>query len=190
MGIPAGAVMNDLQTLVLNADFRPLSRFPLSSWHWKDAVSALVLQRVNLVAEYDHVIRSPSRAMRVPSVVALKRYLHLGGYPAFTRFNIYCRDRWCCQYCAEEFSSSELTFDHVVPRSRGGRTTWENVVTACSRCNLGKANRTPREAGMHLLRRPYRPSRRELAHAAAPLGREQVHHSWVDFLYWDSELEA
>ncbi len=66
----------------------------------------------------------------------------------------------------------------------------ENVVTACSRCNLGKANRTPREAGMHLLRRPYRPSRRELAHAAAPLGREQVHHSWVDFLYWDSELEA
>ncbi len=119
--------MNDLQTLVLNADFRPLSRFPLSSWHWKDAVSALVLQRVNLVAEYDHVIRSPSRAMRVPSVVALKRYLHLGGYPAFTRFNIYCRDRWCCQYCAEEFSSSELTFDHVVPRSRGGRTTWDNM---------------------------------------------------------------
>lgn len=185
----SGAVMNDLQTLVLNADFRPLSRFPLSSWHWKDAVSALVLQRVNLVAEYDDVIRSPSRAMRVPSVIALKRYLHLDGYPAFTRFNIYCRDRWCCQYCAEEFASSDLTFDHVVPRSRGGRTTWENVVTACSRCNLVKANRTPREAGMHLLRRPYRPSRRELAHAAAPLAREQVHHTWVDFLYWDSELE-
>jgi 5-methylcytosine-specific restriction endonuclease McrA len=182
--------MMDLQTLVLNADYRPLSLFPISSWHWRDAVSALLLERVQLVAEYDVIVRSPTRSLRVPSVVALKRYLQLEGYPAFTRFNIYCRDQWRCQYCGGEFVASELTFDHVVPRSRGGRTTWENVVTACSACNLLKGNRLPEEAGMRLLRRPFRPTRRQLARASRPIRREQVHHTWLDFLYWDSELEA
>ena len=179
----------NLQTLVLNADFRPLSRFPLSSWHWRDAVTALLLNRVNLVAEYEQVIRSPSRSMRVPSVVALKRYRSLEGHPPFTRFNIYCRDRWLCQYCGNQFSSHDLTFDHVVPRSRGGRTTWENVVAACSPCNLRKANKTPKEAGMELLKAPYRPTRRELWLVSNPFQHEEVHHTWADFLYWDSELE-
>jgi 5-methylcytosine-specific restriction endonuclease McrA len=182
-------VLNDLQTLVLNADFRPLSRYPLSSWHWRDAVTAVILDRVNLVAEYDEVIRSPSTSMRVPSVVALKEFRQLDGYPAFTRFNIYCRDRWTCQYCGHRFPAAELTFDHVIPRSRGGRTTWTNVVAACGTCNLLKGNKTPEEAGMHLLRAPYKPTRRELVYAAVPHEREKVHHTWLDFLYWDSELE-
>jgi 5-methylcytosine-specific restriction endonuclease McrA len=183
-------MMNDLQTLVLNADFRPLSRYPVSSWHWKDAVAAVFLDRVSLVAEYDEIIHSPRISMRVPSVVALKQYLQLDGYPAFTRFNIYIRDNWVCQYCARSFTTPELTFDHVVPRSRGGRTTWENVVAACSPCNLRKGSKTPKEAGMQLLRAPAKPTRRELAFSAGPhLLREDVHHTWVDFLYWDSELD-
>ncbi|MDR3518816.1 MAG: HNH endonuclease [Azospirillaceae bacterium] len=181
--------MLNLQTLVLNADFRPLSMFPLSSWHWKDAVTAIILDRVSLVAEYDEVIHSPRMTMRVPSVVALKHYQPWSGFPAFTRYNIFCRDGWVCQYCGEPFSAHELTFDHVVPRSRGGRTTWENVVSACSPCNLIKGNKTPIEAGMPVLREPRRPTRRELAFASAPHLHEAVHHSWADFLYWDSELE-
>lgn len=182
-------MLPDLQTLVLNADFRPLSRFPLSAWHWKDAVSAVILDRVSLVAEYDEVIRSPRSSMRVPSVVALKQYLPLDGYPAFTRYNIYCRDGWTCQYCARSFHAHELTFDHVVPRASGGRTTWENVVAACSPCNLRKGSKSVAQAGLQLLRRPRRPTRRELAFVLPAHVREDVHHTWADFLYWDSELE-
>lgn len=181
--------MLNLQTLVLNADFRPLSMFPLSSWHWKDAISALFLDRVSLVAEYDQVVHSPRLSMRVPSVVALKHYQKLDGYPAFTRYNIYCRDSWTCQFCARLFRPEFLTFDHVVPRSRGGRTTWENVVAACGPCNLRKANKTPEEASMPLLRTPKRPTRRELAFINAPHLHEEVHHTWTDFVYWDSVLE-
>jgi 5-methylcytosine-specific restriction endonuclease McrA len=179
-----------LQTLVLNADFRPLSLFPVSVWHWRDAVTALILERVDLVAEYDQVIHSPSLEMRVPSVVALKNYQRMDGFAAFTRFNIYCRDRWTCQYCNQRFNSEDLTFDHVMPRSRGGGTNWRNIVAACSKCNLRKANKTPKEAGMGLLRAPYTPTRRELASIYPERARAHVHHSWLDFLYWDSELEA
>ncbi|WP_244612564.1 HNH endonuclease, partial [Methylobacterium symbioticum] len=91
--------MMDLQTLVLNADYRPLSYNPLSLWSWKDAFTALFLDRVTLVASYDVEARSPSRALKVPSVVALKNYVTLARSPAFTRYNIYLRDGFACQYC-------------------------------------------------------------------------------------------
>src|SRR5579859_5149485 len=122
--------------LVLNADFRPLSYFPLSLWSWQDAVKAVFLDRVNIISEYDTVVRSPSFEMRLPSVISLKEFIATARRPAFTRFNVFLRDRFHCQYCGESRPSHDLTFDHVVPRSRGGRTTWANVVTACSSCNL------------------------------------------------------
>ena len=80
--------------------------------------------------------------MFLPSVVSLKEYVKPARHPAFTRFNVFLRDRFQCQYCG---SRDDLTFDHVIPRSKGGRTTWENVVAACAPCNLRKANRLPRE---------------------------------------------
>jgi len=147
--------MLDLQTLVLNADYRPLSYNPLSLWSWKDAFTALFLDRVTLVASYDVEARSPSRSLRVPSVVALKSSMTLARSPAFTRYNIYLRDTFSCQYCGLRLPSGGLTFDHVVPRSRGGLSSWENVVAACSPCNLRKANRTPAEAEMPLLNEPH-----------------------------------
>lgn len=122
----------DLQTLVLNADYRPLSYSPLSLWGWRDALVALFSERVTLVATYDLEARSPSRSMPIPSVVALKNYISPVRHPAFTRYNIYLRDRFTCQYCSQYLPSGGLTFDHVMPRSRGGLTTWENVVAACS----------------------------------------------------------
>ena len=154
--------MLNLQTLVLNADYRPLSFHPLSLWSWRDALTALMLDRVSLVESYDVQARSPSVAVNIPSVVALKRYRKLDGFPAFTRYNIYLRDAFTCQYCAVEFPAEMLTFDHIVPRSRGGRTTWENVVAACAACNHTKGNRLPDEAKMPLLHPPERPTKTEL----------------------------
>ena len=127
--------------LVLNADFRPLSYYPLSIWCWQDAIKAVFLDRVNIVSEYDMSVRSPSFEMRLPSVVSLKSYVKPSRFPAFTRFNVFLRDRFTCQYCGDR---EDLTFDHVVPRSKGGVTSWENVVAACSACNLRKADKTAR----------------------------------------------
>ncbi len=119
--------------LVLNADFRPLSYYPLSIWCWQDAIKAVFLDRVNILSEYDTTGAQPAFEMRLPSVVSLKSYVKPTRFPAFTRFNVFLRDRFTCQYCGER---EDLTFDHVVPRSKGGFTTWENVVAACSACNL------------------------------------------------------
>ena len=88
-----------LPALVLNADYRPLSYYPLSLWSWQDAIKAVFLDRVNIVAEYEHEVSSPSFAMRLPSVVSLKTYIKPSRNPAFTRFNVFLRDRFECQYC-------------------------------------------------------------------------------------------
>jgi hypothetical protein len=124
----ASAAPGTFPALVLNADFRPLSYYPLSLWGWQDAVKAVFLDRVNIVSEYDRAVRSPSIEMKLPSVVSLKNYVKPALYPAFTRFNVFLRDRFTCQYCGDD---QDLTFDHLV-RSRGGMTRWENVVTACA----------------------------------------------------------
>ena len=176
--------------LVLNADFRPLSYFPLSLWCWQDSIKAVYLDRVNIVSEYDRLVRSPSIAMRVPSVIALKDYVHLERRPAFTRFNVFLRDQFNCQYCAELFPSEDLTFDHLIPRSRGGRTTWTNVVTACQDCNRKKGNWTPRECRMHPVRSAIEPTTFQLQQNGKAFPPNFLHKSWSDFLYWDSELEA
>src|SRR3954465_13860296 len=149
---------NGFPAWVLNADFRPLSYYPLSLWSWQEAVKAVFLDRVNIISEYDEVVRSPNFEMRLPSVISLKEYIHAARRPAFTRFNVFLRDSFSCQYCAEPYPSHDLTFDHVVPRSRGGRTTWENVVTACASCNLLKGSRLPRESGMYPRLPPEQPS--------------------------------
>ncbi|MHA1165846.1 MAG: HNH endonuclease, partial [Alphaproteobacteria bacterium] len=96
-----------LPALVLNADFRPLSYYPLSLWGWQDAVKAVFLERVNIVSEYERIVHSPSFEMKLPSVVSLKSYIKPALYPAFTRFNLFLRDHFHCQYCG---AKDELTF--------------------------------------------------------------------------------
>lgn len=172
--------------LVLNADYRPLSYYPLSVWCWQDAVKAVFLDRVNIVSEYDRVVHSPSLAFRLPSVVSLKTYVKPARQPAFTRFNVFLRDRFTCQYCG---ARDDLTFDHLVPRSRGGHTTWENVVTACAPCNLRKGGKLPHEAKMLPARRPSRPTVHELHSNGRLFPPNYLHVSWQDYLYWDIELE-
>lgn len=172
--------------LVLNADFRPLSYYPLSLWSWQDAIKAIFLDRVNVVSVYDRAARSPSSEMRLPSVVSLKTYIKPARNPAFTRFNVFLRDRFSCQYCG---TRDDLTFDHLVPRSRGGQTTWQNVVAACSDCNLRKGGQMPGDCAMWPSQMPFQPSVHDLHRNGRLFPPNYLHESWVDYLYWDSELE-
>ena len=182
--------LENCPALVLNADFRPLSYFPLSLWGWQDAIKAVFLGRVNVVSEYDQVVHSPSLEIALPSVIALKEYIHPSRRPAFTRFNVFLRDRFTCQYCGLHGSAEQLTFDHVVPRSRGGRTSWSNVVTACSSCNLRKGSRLPKACGMVPRHAPHEPTTWQLQENGRGFQPNFLHESWGDYLYWDSELES
>lgn len=179
--------LRDRPALVLNADFRPLSYLPLSLWPWQEAIKAAYLDRVVVLAEYDSIVRSPSVEIRIPSVVVLREYVKPARTAAFTRFNLFLRDGFACQYCGR---GDHLTFDHVVPRARGGRTTWENVVAACGPCNLHKGSKTLRKAGMTLRRKPVQPTTAELQNIGRRFPPNHLHESWMDYLYWDAELEA
>jgi 5-methylcytosine-specific restriction endonuclease McrA len=172
--------------LVLNADYRPLSYYPLSLWCWQDAIKAVFLDRVNIVSEYDLTARSPNLSMRLPSVVSLKTFVKPSRSPAFTRFNVFLRDRFECQYCGVH---TDLTFDHLIPRSCGGQTTWENVVTACSACNLKKGGMSASRAGMWPAQVPYRPTITDLHKNGRLFPPNYLHESWLDYLYWDTELD-
>ena len=173
--------------LVLNADYRPLSYYPLSLWPWQDAIKAAWLDRVDIVAEYDEYVRSPSTQIRIPSVVVLKDYVKPQKRVAFTRFNLFLRDEFSCQYCG---AKGDLTFDHVVPRARGGITSWENVVAACSRCNLKKGSRSLKQSGLSLRKAPRQPASEELRNMGRKFPPNFLHDSWLDFLYWDTELQS
>ncbi len=186
VGVSAHAAHNGWPALVLNADFRPLSYYPLSLWCWQDAIKAVFLDRVNIVANYEKAVRSPSFEMLLPSVVSLKTFVKPSTYPAFTRFNVFLRDRFSCQYCG---ANDDLTFDHLLPRSRGGQTTWNNVVAACSPCNLRKGNLTPQEARMFPAQMPFQPTVHHLHRNGRLFPPNYLHDSWLDYLYWDSELE-
>ena len=172
--------------LVLNADFRPLSYYPLSIWCWQDAVKSVFLDRVSIVSNYKRKIRSPSFEMNLPSVIALKNFIQPSKNPNFTRFNVFLRDKFMCQYCG---SKEDLTFDHFVPRSKGGLTTWNNVITACSSCNLKKSNKLHQDIKMHPIQLPFKPNVHELHRNGKSFPPNYLHESWMDFLYWDIELE-
>ena len=172
--------------LVLNADYTPLSYYPLSLWPWQTAIKAVFLERVDIVSSYEREVHSPSLQMKIPSVIALKQYVKPSEHPAFTRFNLFLRDKFACQYCG---ATSDLTFDHVVPRRAGGRTTWENVATACSPCNLRKGSKSLRRAGMSLRKPPRQPGAEELRNMGRKFPPNHLHQSWLDYLYWDIELE-
>ena len=172
--------------LVLNADYRPLSYYPLSLWSWQDSIKSVFLDRVTIVSNYDRVIRSPSFYMKLPSVIALKSYIRPQSNPNFTRFNVFLRDKFSCLYCG---SKRELTFDHLLPRSKGGKTDWDNVATACSDCNVKKGGRLLIYSGMKLNHKPFRPTTEDLHKNGKNFPPNFLHESWMDYLYWDVELE-
>ncbi|HJX32218.1 MAG TPA: HNH endonuclease [Thermodesulfobacteriota bacterium] len=144
------------------------------------------------IEEREEAIGLVDRMIRIPRVILLLTYDRMPiGQVRFTRLNIYTRDKSICQYCGKKFSKSDLSLDHVVPRSNGGRSTWENIVCCCAACNRKKGGRTPHEAGMNLLKRPKKPNWTPFYKISLlDLKRKE----WLPFLnmvdisYWHTEL--
>ena len=172
--------------LVLNADYRPLSYYPLSLWSWQDSIKSVFLNRVSIVSRYKRKVRSPSFEMELPSVIALKSFIKPSENPNFTRFNVFLRDKFTCQYCGDK---KDLTFDHLLPKSKGGKTDWQNVVTACSTCNVKKGGKLYSKCDLRLKRKPFIPTVDDLHINGRNFPPNFLHESWMDYLYWDIELE-
>ncbi len=173
--------------LILNADYRPLSYFPLSLWPWQEAIKAVYLKRVNVAAEYEEVVRSEKLTLPLPSVIVLKNYVVPTKTVPFTRATLFLRDEFTCQYCG--YKGKDLTFDHVVPKSRGGKTRWDNVVAACQSCNLRKAAKTTSQAGFKLKKVPTKPSPEVLLNKGKKFPPNDMHKSWIDFLYFEKDFD-
>ena len=139
--------------LLLNATYEPIRVIS-----WQKAITLVLLGKSEMLARQDRDIRTPHTSYPMPSVIRLVRRVRVPRKPVqFSRTNIYRRDGYMCQYCEVSFPPASLTFDHVMPRSRGGDTSWLNIVTSCQECNRVKGNRTPDEASMPLAREPKEP---------------------------------
>jgi 5-methylcytosine-specific restriction endonuclease McrA len=171
------------QTLLLNQGYEPIKVIS-----WQRAITLLFLGKVEVVEEYDDELRSVNVTLRVPAVVRLVRAFRRHHRPVkFSRVNIYARDEYRCQYCGGKASIADLTYDHVVPRSKGGPTDWTNIVTCCYLCNRKKGGRTPREAGMRLLVQPTQPN--WLPAVTIRVSLRSVPDAWRDYLYWTGKLD-
>lgn len=170
-------------TLLLSQSYEPIKIIS-----WQRAITLLFLGKVEVVEEYDHDIRSVTFVIKVPAVVRLLRAFRRHHKPVkFSRVNIYARDGYTCQYCGVRLSVSELTYDHVVPRSQGGATDWTNIVTCCHDCNRVKGGRTPRQAGMQLRAQPVQPN--WVPAVTIRVSLRSVPDAWRDYLYWTGELD-
>ena len=172
-------------TLLLNSSFEPLKVVS-----WQRAITMLFAGKVEVVEEYSRRIHSVTFSVKLPSVIRLLKYVRVkpDRMVKFSRANIYARDNYSCQYCGGSPAHHQLTFDHVIPVSRGGSKKWENIVTACTDCNRKKGGRTPREAGIHLIKRPIKP--RWVPSLNLRLIFRNAPDTWRDYMYWNVELET
>jgi 5-methylcytosine-specific restriction endonuclease McrA len=148
-------------------------------------------QDVSQMAPEAPSIRTVSFRIRVPRVILLVFFDRLPRKEVkFTRHNIFERDKNTCQYCGQVCDRKDLNLDHVVPRDRGGPTSWENIVCSCVECNTLKSNRTPQEAGMRLIRKPKRPRWRPFAQVNVTLEYDESWKHFLDVAYWNVELQG
>ena len=139
-------------TLILNASY-----LPLGVCTSKRAICLFFLNKVDILMNYEDYIYSPSTRLKVPSVIKLKKYVNFNSLDVvLNRKNLLLRDNSCCQYCS---STKNLTIDHIIPKQKGGKDTWQNLIIACSSCNAKKGNRTPFEANMKLMKEAKKPNR-------------------------------
>ncbi|MGE0174775.1 MAG: HNH endonuclease [Oligoflexales bacterium] len=145
-----------MRTLVLNAGFEPMQLIS-----WKRALCLVLIGKAEIVAEYNKFVRSVSTNVRLPSIVRLKRYVRVVQRLSMvrcTRRNIILRDNHQCQYCGVVCHPTAITIDHIVPRSKGGKTVWNNVVASCAHCNRKKGSRSLSDINMKLIKKPMRPT--------------------------------
>jgi 5-methylcytosine-specific restriction endonuclease McrA len=167
-------------TLLLNADGAPVSVMPLSVLTWQDAIKYLVLEKADVLLYHDNwVVRSSRWETQVPSVMMLREYMKPKSSVRFSRMNIYLRDDGQCQYCSSLITKEESTIDHVLPISKGGKTSWQNCVAACGKCNASKADHT---VGWKTLRTPYKPDYYELATKRKKLPFRIKYSEWKQFI--------
>lgn len=178
------------ETLLLDVAYRPRKRIP-----WQRAIiQVLIDKRAEVVAEYpDKFIRTPSWTVKMPSVIRLLHATPNKRAIKFSRRGIYLRDHMKCQYCGLTVPHDDWEMEHVIPRAKGGKTNWENIVVACTKCNQKKADRTPEQAGMKLLSKPVRPKSLPYSDVGRIMYNEGDPKEWKDWLtsavYWNSELE-
>ena len=143
-----------MRVLKLDAAYRPMEIIP-----WEEAFRLLFLEKAEVVEEYENAfVRSTDQEFNVPMVIKLARVVsQKEKFANFSRENVYLRDKYTCQYCGAHGPEITLTYDHVLPVSRGGKTEWDNIVTACDKCNRKKGSKTPKEAGMPLMSLPFQP---------------------------------
>lgn len=163
------------EVLVLNQNYHPLQVCTA-----KRAICLVYLGKVVVVENYRNIIHSPSTFLRLPSVVRLDEYVHVNGSEiVLTRKNILKRDKHQCQYCGRK--SVPMTIDHIIPKERGGKDTWSNLICCCHACNRKKGNRTPHESGLSLLNKPIKPTR--IHYIQQFVKKEQS--SWRPYLYME-----
>lgn len=174
----------EAQTLLLNADYSPLKIIP-----WQRAVCMWVSDKVDIVEEYeDFDLRSMTFTMKCPAVVRLIRYVAgTNRRVKFSRVNVFGRDNFQCQYCGVQPGTPNLTYDHVTPKSQGGKTHWENIVTACIPCNSKKSNKTLEKAQMKLNTKPIKPTERPFYQFR--INVPKTPEAWRNYLYWNQELQ-
>ncbi|HKB64813.1 MAG TPA: HNH endonuclease [Pyrinomonadaceae bacterium] len=169
------------RVLVLNASFEPIN-----VCNERRAV-VMIFKGVARVEEHNgHMLHSAKLTIHAPSVIRLTEYIHIPfERRSLSRKNILLRDHSSCQYCGRQYAPSELTLDHVLPRSRGGESSWDNLVACCKKCNHKKGSRTPEESGMHLLRRPRGFSLHVNRQIMRYLGRADL--TWRKYLFYESD---
>lgn len=172
-------------TLLLNQNYEPISVLPLSVINWQHAIKLMYLGRVHVLETYpDWIVHSERLAINVPSVCVTKDYFHYKKHVKFSRYNLYMRDLYKCQYCDDVFDWDELTIDHVTPRVAGGKTNWENCVTSCKSCNHTKGQKTNIKPRV----KPYKPDYYSLVGHWKQMPFTVKQASWNQYLGLDKKV--
>lgn len=192
----------DGQVLKLNSAY-----IPLEIVSWKDAISDWINGKVEIIEEYENKIiykkydkcfDTFSDVIKMPAVVRLIHFIKpnkdVKFYQSFTRKNVYDRDKGKCQYCGCKVSLKEMTYDHVVPQSKGGMTTWTNIVCSCFECNKKKGDKYLNEVGMKLITKPVAPKLAEDYNGGMITRLKKIknitnNEKWLNYIYWNVEIE-
>jgi len=165
--------------LVLNADGAPVSFLPVSTIDWQEAIKYLVLDKCHVLLWHENwVVHSANWETQVPSIIILKEYMKTKTTVRFSKGNVFLRDSYTCAYCEKKLEKRECTLDHVLPSSHGGKTNFDNTVTACGTCNANKGNNKKIKPKF----KPYKPDFYELVNKRKKLPFQVRHKEWLEYL--------